>query len=197
MIKIYDEIIDSEGEEDWIVFLTKLNVHKIFKPLFDVYKDQNELMCITKYIMYCFSLDSDMLISDGKDWMSLSLNIAKKAGIQEKDMLDVVNLKSISMIEAIENFLDYQNDEKWTQYCHYRELRRKFLKNSLAEETDDKSAMTSIMNAETLLEKMEALQSTFVRKNAKLRAPVLKLEKVKEQYTVEELLKMHNARKAN
>lgn len=195
MINPYYSIITTD-EVDFEDFLRKLNLFEIFKPILEEFPDVELFKGIVKFIAWGFSLDSDMLNTIGNSWGKVCELIYQKAGLpydkEEKDSIynSVANLKSDAVRDAIERWLRFQNDEHWTQFIHYRDLRRQMLSASLEElkkasgEVDYTAKMDCAKYSKELLQMMDDAKETFIQNNSKLKGSVEAINKVnKETFT--------------
>ncbi len=133
---------------------------------------------VAKYIVWGYGIDSDMLSTDGYNWGKLCQIIFAKANLPEELYGAVVELKNKSVIDSIQTFLDYQNDENWTQYCTYRDLRAQMLSSAVgeilnaSEETNYEQKMKNAIHSQTLLSMMNVAKETFIQNHSKLKGAV-------------------------
>jgi hypothetical protein len=183
MIAPYNSIIKSE-EEDFEEYLRKIHLIDIFKPLLEEFGDKDLFKGVVRFIAYGFSMDSDMLQTQGNTWGKIAERIYEKAGLpddrEQKDGVynSVCLLQSDNVLETIERWLLFQNEENWTQFTHYRDLRRQFLALSLSDmkkatgEIDIEAKMKAAVYSKDLLKMMEDARDAFVQNHPKLRGSV-------------------------
>lgn len=133
---------------------------------------------VAKYIVWGYGMDSNMLSTEGYNWGKVSQIIFAKANLPEELYAAVVELKSEAVIRSIQEFLDYQNDENWTQYCTYRDLRAQMLISAVgeiknaSEETNYEQKMKNAIHSQTLLSMMNVAKETFIQNHVKLKGSV-------------------------
>lgn len=189
MIAPFQSIIKYE-EDDFEDYLKRVYLFDIFKPLLEEFGDPSLFKAVVKFIVFGYSMDSDMLMTQGNTWSKVSDTIYERVELPEdKDNPDgiyyqVCHLKSQAVREAIERFLIFQNDENWNQYIHYRDLRKEFLFLSLSNmkkatgEIDIEAKMKAIVYSKDLLKMMEDAKDGFIQNHPKLRGSVEALNKV-------------------
>ncbi len=219
MINQYSEIIAYDGGDDFFDdFLEKMHLIDIFKGLLKEFPDKEEFRGVVHFILWGYSLESDMLTTGGLDWSKLSEKIFKRTGLDNKYYNDVANLESEEVRNSIHRWLQLQNDFSFTQYVTYRDLRSQFLKASLiplptgakkkttdvenniiVDDTDSlnklkmlvESKMMCAINSKELLSMMQDALQTFVQKNNKLKTSIGGLDKASNKRntaTVEDFL---------
>jgi len=195
MINPYYSIITTD-EIDFEEFLRKLNLLEIFRPVLVEFQDIDLFKGIVKFIAWGFSLDSDMLGTSGNTWGKVCDLIYEKSGLpddrdEDKSIYQLVaNLKSEGVRDSIERWLQFQNDEHWTQFIHYRDLRRQMLSASLdylkktGGEIDYEAKMDCAKFSKELLQMMNDAKETFIQNNAKLKGSVESINRAsKETFT--------------
>ena len=115
MTNPFSAIISYTGN-DFESYLMKVELFDIFGSLINDENVGPYASNVAKYIVWGYGMDSDMLSTEGYTWGKLSQQIFVKANLPE-DLFDaVVDLNNDAVIDAIQNFIDYQNDENWTQF---------------------------------------------------------------------------------
>jgi hypothetical protein len=189
MINAYHSLIKSE-EEDFEEYLRKLYLIDIFKPLLEEFSDKGLFKGVVKFILWGYSMESDMLMTQGNTWANVSEEIYQKAelpddrNIEENELEEksiyrmVCKLKSFAVRETIERWLNFQNNDNWTQFCHFRDLRKQFLELSLSYlkksggEIDIEAKMKAATYSKDLLRMMEDARDGFIQNHPKLRSGV-------------------------
>lgn len=123
MVNGFSEIINYEGEE-WDDFLNKICLIDIFKELIIKYNgDRPLLKCFMKYIVYCYSKDSNMVLIE-TDWLKNKKKIFDAAGFKpEKEYLDAtVYLQDETVLRTIKRWVDFQDDSIYTQSTVLKDL---------------------------------------------------------------------------
>lgn len=181
MISLYSSIsVFESSEEDFEFFLKKLYVFELFKPILSEFEDKDTFLKIVKFIVYGFSPDSTKLLTSGNTWSIISKNIYQECELpNDEENFDLIgNLKSDSVRESVERFLDFSNNENWTQYSHYKTLRKQFLELSLSDmkkatgEIDIEAKMKAVVYSKDLLKMMEDARDGFIQNHPKLRGSV-------------------------
>lgn len=161
--------------------LIKMGILNIFKPIFEAYPDNDISKKVVKFILYGYSIDSDMLLMQGNTWGKVALEIYEKVNLPEdKDfMLEIIDLKKPQLVETVNNWLYFQNDENWAQYITYRDLRHQMLTSSLSDiktangtEINYEQKMKNAIHSQTLLQMMNEAKETFIQNNSKLKSSV-------------------------
>lgn len=177
MTNPYSAIISYTGN-DFESFLISNELIDVFECLLSDEEISPYAASIAKYIAYGYSMDSSMLSTDGYNWGKLSQLVFAKCNLPEALYSPVVEFKNESVIDAVQNFLNYQNDENWAQYCTYRDLRSQMLKSALgsivtaSEETNYEQKMKNAIHSQTLLSMMNVAKETFIQNHAKLKGSV-------------------------
>jgi len=175
---------------DFSDYLKKIHLYDIFIDIFDEYPEPETRVGIIKFIAWGYGLDSDLLSTNGNNWSKVSEQIFLKTGLETELFPDVGLLESKSVQSAVQKFLRYQNDENWTQYCTYRDLRSQMLSSSLAAikkssgEIDYEQKMNNAAHSQKLLEMMNEAKETFVQNHPKLKASVEAFNKATEKTKV-------------
>lgn len=185
MVNVYDAIVNY-SKADFKEHLGKLQVFYIFKGLTKEFKDINTFKGVVKFIVLSYSLESDILHTKGLSWTNQWKQIYAAAGLPEDDKVEekISTIKSDCLREAIELWLNFQSNEQFTQYCHYRDLRKHFLTISQTGEKA-KERMDAMLYTKELFKLMEEAKAQFVENNPVLKtsmdalpkAPVAKVKK--------------------
>lgn len=181
MINPFHEITTTQ-DDDFEEFLKRIHLFEIFKPAYIEFQDLELFKGIVKFIAWGYSINSDMLNTSGNTWSKVAEMIYEKAELPRTESDDVYHavygLKSDGVREAIERWLNFQNEEAWMQFIHYRDLRREFLSLSLSDmkkstgEIDIEAKMKAALYSKDLLHMMEDAKDTFIQNNSKLKASV-------------------------
>ena len=179
MISPFHEIIKSE-DDNFEEFLKKIHLFEIFKPIAIEFPDGDLFKGIVKFVAWGYSIHSDMLHTTGNTWDKVCEYIYDKAELPDNNELyeSVAHLKSEGVRESVERWLNFQNNDAWVQYIHYRDLRREFLSLSLSDmkkatgEIDIEAKMKAALYSKDLLGMMEDAKDTFIQNNSKLKASV-------------------------
>lgn len=181
MISPYHEIIHHD-EDDFEDFLTKIHLIGIFKGILEEFSDADLFKGIVKFIVWGYSIHSDYLNTTGNTWGKVSEYIFQKSALprgQNDEIFEAVaKLRSAAVRDAIERWLQFQNDDAFSQYIHYRDLRREFLALSLSGmlkstgEIDVEAKMKAALYSRDLLKMMEDAKDTFIQNSPKLKGSI-------------------------
>ena len=123
MISAYNSLVNYQ-EGEWEDYIDRLSLIDIFGPLLKAYPDKGDFTCVVKYILYAYSVESEMLVL-GADWTKTKRKIFEKASIkpERKFYEDLVHLKNRAVLETIQRWLDYQDDDVFTTLSIMKDLR--------------------------------------------------------------------------
>lgn len=177
MINIYSSIL-SYNKADLKEYLGKLGVLYIFKPLVKEFKDITMFRGVVHFILYAYSLESEVLHTSGNSWISVYKIIYEKSGLPDNE--DVFNkiaeMKSEGVREAIELYLQYQSNESFIQYAYARDLRKRCLQDSQSAEKL-KDRMEALEYSKELLLMMDDAKAGFIENNDLLKPSIDALKK--------------------
>lgn len=183
MINPYLNILNYD-KPDLKDYLDSIGI-EAFKPLLKEFSDQTLFRGAVKFILYAYSLESEVLQTFGTSWITLHKQIYEKAGLPDNENVfdAIANLKSGEVREAIDNWLAFQEHEFFTEYTKARDLRRHCLEQS---QTADKikERMDAMKYAKELLAIMEDSKSKFVANYEIMKAPLNALKKEKQKNTL-------------
>lgn len=183
MINPYKSVLTFEGD-DFESYLTKIHLIDIFTPVIKAFPEKHIYKAIINYIVWGYSLESEMLSVNGNSWNKVAPEIFKKTGLSDQFYEEVCELKSPEVQTSIQKWLQFQNDENFTQFVTYRDLRRQFLHLSLSEmkkstgEIDIKAKMDAAVYSKDLYKMMEDAKQAFIQNSPNLKASIDSLTKV-------------------
>lgn len=197
MINATKEITSySDSDEYFEEFLRKVYLVKIFEEVFIEFPKRDIAIGIIKFIVWGFSVDSDMTFISGGTWDTLSKNIFKRTKLPEEYFDLVARLESLSVQKAAKKWLDFQNEENFKQYKTYEMLRTQFLELAIIPikvtgtlEEDSKlkniidAKMNAAVNSKELLKLMLESKDNFIQNNLKLKESVSTLNRASQQKT--------------
>lgn len=123
MISVYSSIVNyTEG--DWEQYLDRIAMIDIFGPLLKEYPDPGDFSCVVKFILYAYSIESEMLVI-GADWVKTKRKIFEKVCLRPWGSVyeDIVLLKNPSILETIKKWMDYQDNDLFEQLQILKDLR--------------------------------------------------------------------------
>jgi hypothetical protein len=123
MTNPFQAIVTYE-EDSWEDYLSQILLIDIFMPVIKEYEDKQVLKSVIRYIAYAYSHDSDKIIL-GEDWHKNKKQIFEFVMIkpESKSYEDLVLLKNKAVIDAIHNWLSFQERDTFTQMQMLKDLR--------------------------------------------------------------------------
>ncbi len=188
MVSAYQVLVKQE-EEDFQEYLKKIHLFSIFEPLLEEFGDPELFKGVVRFIAWGYSMESEMLLTQGNTWSKIADDIYEKAELpDDKERQDgvynsVCNLQSDNVRNCIERFLLLGNEDNWIQYTHFRDLRKQFLALSISGmkkntgEIDIEAKMKAAIYSKDLLKMMEDARDGFIQNHPKLRGSVEALNK--------------------
>lgn len=178
MINAYSSII-SYQEDEWEDYLNKLALIDIFQPVINKYKNKNTLKCVIRYIVWAYSVDSEMVVL-GDDWKSNKMRIWDAAQVEPIKNLyeEVVLLKSKDVIATIENWLTWQDVDVFKQLSLLKDLRVQMQLASLSDiikstgEVDYDAKFKCAGYSIELKKMIKDLESELIQNNVRLKEAV-------------------------
>ncbi len=195
MTNIFNTIIsEPEDEFDFVAYLKKVEAYHLFEPVFidEKFQDITLAVKVIKFIALAFSPDSELLMEKGGTWDKLAKAIFTRVDIPSDLFEEIWHLKNESVRIVIQNWVEFLNDDNWTNYITFRNLRSQMITHSLSNitkgdsgELDIKSKMDAAKYAKELLEMMDAIKNNFVQANPKLKVSMESVKKanVKKETT--------------
>lgn len=184
MINPYLSILQYD-KPDLKEYMANIGVLDVFKPLLKEFSDITLFRGAVKFILFGYSIESEVLHTFGNSWITVYKKIYEKAGLPDNENTfdAIANLKSGEVREAIDNWLSFSNNEAMVEYTNARDLRRYCLQQS---QTADKTKerMEALKYAKELLTIMEDAKSRFVENYDILKPSVTALKKEKQKNTL-------------
>lgn len=186
MINPYQEITNYTGT-DFQTHLINLNLFPIFESVFVDIPDPDVCINTIKFIAYGYSMDSDQLATSGNNWKQISRRIFNIVSLPDEYFEQVCLLEGDGIRLAVEKWLQFQNDENWTQYIHYRDLRRQMLSFSLdglkksSGEIDIEAKYNAVVYSRELLGMMNQALDAFIQNHSKLKSGIEALNKANKE----------------
>lgn len=173
MINPYHSIIEYDGN-DWNDFLTKVCLIDIFKDLIPLFKDKEALTQGIRYVVMCYSKDSDCVVL-GTDWYENKKRIFDKCNLQKEYFYDLVGLQNRIVAETIKRWLNFQDSAVFSQLLMLKDLQQEMLesatmpiRNAQGEiNFDQKFKNAKYVNELKVM--IEDLEQELIQNNAKLK----------------------------
>lgn len=131
MISAYNSIITYD-KGDWQSFLEQIGVDDVFNPLFKTFPEseqfpvvlRNNISIVIKYIVKTYSIESDMIVI-GADWQKTKKKIFESvSGEPKRECYEaLVLLKSDTVINLINRWLEYRDQDQFTQIQMLKDLQ--------------------------------------------------------------------------
>lgn len=215
MTNIYSSLVAVESNDGFEDYLRRIHIIDIFKDVFVAFPIH--ALKIIKFIVYAYSVESELLYVQGGTWNKMSKTICEKVGFDD-EVLNVDMLLDNEHVRAsINKWLQFQSDDNFVQYVTFRDLRRQYLEaalfplpkyKSLNASTDVnvdgnsdayarmKNMIDAKMNAakfaNELLDMMREALNKFVQKHPKLKESISALDtsvSKRQTASVEDFLK--------
>lgn len=120
MINAFSDLISYEGDS-WDDYLNKICLIDIFKDFLVLFKDKTSLTQAIRYVVYCYSKDSNLVIL-GDDWMQNKKRIFDKTFLPKEYYQDLVLLENRIVIKTIQKWIDFQDNKVYANLCSLKDL---------------------------------------------------------------------------
>lgn len=195
MIIPISSLITYNGDE-WEEYLEKICLIDIFKKIIEEFRTDKALVTsIIKYIVWTYSVDSEKVVQ-GMEWQSnkrkiyedADMPVGDKALISSDDSIltyydSFVLLKYPTVLATIKKWLDFQDDENWSNWCMYNDLliEMRIAANSPIKkstgEIDYEAKMKCALYIKDLLKMKSDAESTLLQNNEKLKEAYAEVSK--------------------
>lgn len=188
MISAYSEILAYSGDE-WEDYLTKICLIDIFKDLIPLFKDKEALTQAIRYIVMCYSKDSDCVVL-GTDWVSNKKRIFDKVLIHKDYYQDLILLENGIVIKTIQRWLSFQDSAVYSQLIMLKDLQQEMQdsanssikKANLEIDYDQKFKNAKYVNELKIM--IDDLEQELIQNNPKLKEATKELSKAKAKNTL-------------
>lgn len=184
MIKPFKELTTYEGN-DFVGFIKKILLYEVFKDLINEYgHDKGLLKQIIKYIVWAYSMESEKVVL-GMDWEKNKKRIFDEAELPPSEEMQeaVIYLKDEAILNTINKWLDFQDEEAYTQYCALKDLRVEMQVSSLRDikkasgEIDYDQKFRNAQYAKDLLGMIKDVEAQLIQNDIKLKDAVKEVKK--------------------
>src|SRR5574338_1122513 len=127
MVNVYQELINYEGN-DWDNFLDNLDLLRTFSPVLSLTTDADEIRGIVRYIAHVYSHNSDKSLF-GRDFYKNKKNIFDDTMLSQQWLPILVDLSNEKVVDAISNWIEYQDDDVFQQLIMLKELMSEMRKS--------------------------------------------------------------------
>lgn len=197
MISAYNSLITYNGSE-WEDYLEKITLYDIFKELLKAYPDKTDFTCGVKYILYTYSVDSEMIVL-GSDWQKNKQKIFEACMFRpKKEFYEAfVHLNNPAVLSTIEKWLDFQDEALFKQLSLLKDLLVQMQIASVSTifkstgEIDYDAKMHCAQYSLDLRKMIKDLESELIQTSGKLKDAVkeYKESKNKKSFGLETFLK--------
>lgn len=190
MINAYNDLVTYDGD-DLEDYITSICLIDIFKKLIELFKDKNALKQVIRYIVWTYSKQSEHIVL-GDDWLENKKRIFDKTFLHRSYYEDVVLLKNRIIAETIQKWIEFQDNNTYSNLISLKELmtEMRISSNSALKKADGESIDydQKFKNAGYVfeLEKMiKNLEQELVQNDMKLKEGIKELKKSsKNAFTV-------------
>lgn len=197
MISAYNSLI-TYNAENWEEYIDRLTLFDIFKDLIKAYPDKEDFTCVIKYILYAYSIESEMLVL-GTDWLKNKQRIFEKANIKPRREIyeDLVHLKKKEVVTTIQRWLEWQDVDTFTQLQILKDLRVEMQVSCLIDikkssgEIDYDQKFKNAQYSVDLKNMVKDLESELIQTSPKLKGSIgeFKEARKKNSFGLETMLK--------
>lgn len=209
MISAYSAIL-AHQKDDWLPFLESIGVDREFKPLFTADPERDDYAVIVrqhagtiiKYIVTAYSIESPLIVI-GTDWNKTKKKIFESVSGKPNAQIHeaVVLLRSPSVIRAIDNWLQYRDENLFTQMQVLKDLQVEMRITSISQikkssgELDYDQKFRNAEYAIKLNKMISETESELIQNSEKLKDAVQEVRTEAKRLnilSVESMLKEHN-----
>lgn len=185
MINAYSSLMEYKYG-DWEQYLKKIAMYDIFKDVIHEYKDKDTVTCVIRYILWAYSVESDMVVLN-TDWHKNKQAIFEKAMVLPRKNLyeDLILLKNENVLNTINKWLTYQDNDTFTTVQTLKDLRNEMQISCLTDikkasgEIDYSQKFLNAKYAVDLKQMIKDLESELIQNNQSLKEAVTEIKKAK------------------
>jgi hypothetical protein len=187
MINSFFEVTQYSGF-DYAEYLEKLNILRIFEPIFKEYEDPDLCKKVIKYIAYTHSMESDKLSIGGDRRKEIS-KVFKDLQIANEYYEELVLLKNTSVIKSVQRWMDYKDNRQieylFTLQNAYVQQQAASLKDILkaTSEVDYDQKMRCIEHMTELKKMIKDAESELQQNHEKLKEGYKEVSKAAKKNT--------------
>lgn len=189
MVNAYSELISYDGF-DWEDYLNRICLIDIFKDLIPLFKDKEALTQAIKFIVMCYSKDSDCVIL-GTDWVQNKKRIFDKVLLQKEYYEDLVLLENRIIVKTIQNWLSFQDSAVYSQLIMLKDLQQEMQDSANSSikkanlEIDYDQKFKNAKYVQELGKMIDDLEQELIQNSPKLKAATQELNnKAKAKNTI-------------
>jgi len=183
----YNDITTYEGS-DIDDFLTKVRLIHIFESIFKEYPDKSIAKLVIRYIVYAYSVNSELVVLSSA-WLKNKQRIFEHCDLppQGNYYSDLVHLKNDAVVKAIKNWLDFQDEDVWTELVMLKDLRVQMQISATSDikkasmETDYDQKFKNAKYSSELSQMIKDKESELIQNNPKFKEAVKEFKKVKAE----------------
>ncbi len=181
MVNPLQAIGDCDAE-DLLPLLHRIQVFDIFKSLYTTYSKPETVGAMVKYIVFCYSADSQHVPIKG-EWKEVKSNVFNFVELDKKFREDVIEVKSDQVRESIIGWLNFQDNETNSEIKLLQDLKLDY-QHSLYKEVGEVSYDQKKKNADyikDLSERITGLKNELIQNSDKLRVGVQEVRATKKK----------------
>lgn len=188
MINSQHELISYEGWE-WDDFLSKMDLIWVFKTVLNGFPDNTIRRGIIRYIVWAYSRTSDRVIMD-MEWGKNKLRIFEDTDLPKEYKELTVGLKSEAILTAIEKWVEYQDEDVFSQILSLKDLRLEMQRTSVGAirkssgEIDFDQKFKNANYVSQLRDMIKNLESELVQHDPKMKNAVKEVKLTKNKFMV-------------
>lgn len=195
MISAYQSIVTFE-KGDWQPFLEQIGLDKEFGPLFRSYSEseqypevlRNNTSVVIKYIVKAYSIESDMVVI-GTDWHKNKKKIYDSvSGEPKKGCYEaLVLLKSETVLTIINNWLEFCDEDQFTQIQMLKDLQVEMRITSVSQvrkasgEIDYDQKFKNAQYSLDLKKMIKDAESELIQSSSKLKDAIKEFREAKQK----------------
>lgn len=188
MINAQQQLISYEDSE-WDDFLTKLDLIGVFKPILDCFMENTIRRGVIRYIVWTYSRSSDKVIMD-MEWNRNKLRIFEETDLPKEYKPLTVDLKSESILSAIEKWVEFQDEDVFSQILSLKDLRLEMQQTSVgvikksSGEIDYDQKFKNAKYVTDLRAMIKDLESELVQHDPRMKSAVKEVRLTRNKFTV-------------
>ena len=190
MISAYHSVVNYE-EDNWSEYLDNILLLDIFMPVIKEYINSGTLKSVIRYIVYAYSPESDKVIL-GMDWLKNKQKVFEFVLAKPENSIyqDLVLLKNKAVVNTIHKWLNFLDNDTFTQLQVIKDLRVEMQISSLTEirkasgEIDYDQKYRNASYANDLKKMIKDLESELIQNNNKLKDAIKEVKSAKNKFNV-------------
>lgn len=178
--------IENYESDELEKFLEKLQIVDVFEILIKTYRHNAAVLRqITKYIVYTYTLESEYILFKG-EWGDCKKQIFEFVMLEGRYFNEVVKLESTAVCETVARWLDYQDNEVYTELVRLQDLKKEFHDSLLLpiDECSYNQKFENACNAQKLTIMISELRSQLIQNSEKLKSGAIEVRTYRKKNTI-------------